>query len=383
MGQTPSTRWLSSDSLPSLAKPDLHSKSDLLSKLDIHSTPLAVDSATLFKLPPELLIRIASFLPPISAGAFTLCNKRLYTLLAIPYLRCPRGHPAFNKAEFLKLLEPSLPNHIVCYHCERLHDIRHPERHVKYDSRCDITVNEPMRTYIHPRFSHVIFQMAMKRHRQGLDTSSLLKLLSYEDSRYYDSIRTTASCRIVDGSLLLRQQHTFIVHPSSEPFFSAYMRANICPHTKELRSKVRYEALGTARYSMVYSPGSVDVDHTPTLVECDCCSYRGLKDEGNWSGLVRCRACATEFRIDTMAVGRDGKAFVVTLWKDLGEGRDGGDVLWRAHMGEEGLVGGAGERGEGVRSVCARFEGKGWQGGMESLVAEKERKRVANFKCRY
>ena len=77
MGQTPSTRWLSSDSLPSLAKLDIYSKSGLLSKLDIHSKSLAVDSSTLFKLPPELLIRIASYLPPISAGALTLCNKRL------------------------------------------------------------------------------------------------------------------------------------------------------------------------------------------------------------------------------------------------------------------------------------------------------------------
>ena len=75
---------------------------------------------------------------------------------------------------------------------------------------------------------------------------------------------------------------------------------------------------------MVYTPGSVEIDDTTTSVDCSC---RGggvvqpgttTKDEENWSGLLRCRACAAEFRIDTLGVGREGKAFVVTRWKDLG-----------------------------------------------------------------
>lgn len=139
------------------------------------------DSSTIGKLPPELLLRIATYLPPTSAGALSLCSKRLYALLAIPYLKCQHGHSPFSTAEFLCLLETGLPNHIVCYYCDKLHAIKHLRRHIKYATRCDVKVNELMRTYIHPRFSYVIFQMAMKRHRQGLDHSSLLNLLSYHE----------------------------------------------------------------------------------------------------------------------------------------------------------------------------------------------------------
>lgn len=333
---------------------------------------------TFAQLPPELVLRIASFLPPTSAGALSLCCKDMYTLLAIPYLKCRRGHPAFKIGEFLRLLEPDLPDHIVCYHCERLHEIKHAQRHLPFDRRCDILVNELMRTYIHPRFSYVIFQMVMKRHRQGLDYSSLLKLLSYGDIDSEGETRTDASCRVVDGSLLVRQQDVFVVHAKYDILFSN-RETTICPHAKELRGNTNSSATGRARYGMVYTPGSVDVDRTPTVVRCDSCSYHGTKDEGNWSGLIRCRVCATEFRIDVLAIGKGGQAYVVTRWKDLGEGRDANDPVWRAHL-REAWVGGGSGRKAGGGTICARFEGMGWHGGLESLVSPEEMKRLVNFK---
>ena len=130
---------------------------------------------------------------------------------------------------------------------------------------------------------------------------------------------------------------------------------------------------------MTYTTGSVDVDRTPAAAECDCCAHQVKKEEGNWSGLLRCRDCATEFRIDTLGIGKEGKAFVVTRWKDLGEGRDASDPVWRAHMGEKGVVGGAGRR-VGGRTICARFEGEGWRGGLESLLTPREMKRLVKYR---
>ncbi|OBT42615.1 hypothetical protein VE00_07110 [Pseudogymnoascus sp. WSF 3629] len=362
-----SIRWLLPGALLSLAM------------LRLRSKPLPADSSILSKLPPELVLRIASYLPPASAGAFSLCSKRLYAVLAIPYLKCQRGHAAFKTAEFLKLLEPSLPNHIACYYCNKLHQIKHAQRHIQLDKRCDIIVNEAMRTYIHPRFSYVVFRMVMKRYRQGLDHASLLRLLSYEDmGGTFGETRTDTSCRVVDGSLLVRQQSVFVVHPRNRARFPD-MKTTICPHAKELHGKVNFHATGRESCSMAYTPGSVDVDRTPTVVRCDSCSYYGTKDEGNWSGLIRCRICATEFRIDVLAVGKEGQAYVVTRWKDLGEGRDVEDPVWLAHVDKGGVATGPRKR-VGRRSICERFEGKGWRGGLESLVSPKEMKRVINYK---
>ncbi|OBT70546.1 hypothetical protein VF21_10431 [Pseudogymnoascus sp. 05NY08] len=130
---------------------------------------------------------------------------------------------------------------------------------------------------------------------------------------------------------------------------------------------------------MVYTPGTVDVDHTPTAVQCECCSHQGTTDEGNWSGLIRCRVCATEFRIDKLGIGQEGRAFVVTRWKDLGEGRDGNDPVWRAHLRETWLWGGSGRKAGG-RTICARFEGEAWRGGLESLLTPREMRRLVRYR---
>ncbi|OBT62770.1 hypothetical protein VE03_07714 [Pseudogymnoascus sp. 23342-1-I1] len=336
----------------------------LLSKVLLSNASLSNTSA-FAQLPPELVLRIASYLPPTSAGALSLCSKALYTLLSIPYLKCQRGHPAFNVSDFLRLLEPSLPDHIVCYCCGKLHEIKHAGQHVKFDKRCNFKVNEAMRSFIHPSFSHVVFQMVMKRYRQGRDHLSFLDLLSYQDPGSSEGeSRVETSCRIVDGSLLVRQQHIFIVHRHNQSRFTLYMKTMICPHAQELYGKIDYRSSGTAIYSMVYTTGGVDVDRSPSVVGCDSCGYQGEKNEGNWSGLVRCRTCATEFRVDSVGVP-GARAFVVTRWKDLGEGRDAEDPVWQAHVDKKGLVAGV-RRKDGEASICKRFEGKGWKGGIES-----------------
>ncbi|OBT88666.1 hypothetical protein VE02_03204 [Pseudogymnoascus sp. 03VT05] len=360
-------RWLLPGALLSLAMLRLRTKT------------LPPDSSALSKLPPELILRIASFLLPTSAGAFSLCTKRLYALLSIPYLKCKNGHASFGKTEFLRLIEPDLPDHIVCYYCEKLHAIKRPGRHTRFTKRCDTKVNESMRSYIHPRFSYVIFQMVMKRHRQGLDTSSLIKLLSYDEWSLISHDKIKTSARIVDGSLLLRQQHIILVHPNNDALFS-HVKIMICSHAKQLCSKIDYNASAPEKYKMVYTPGTVDIDRTPTTVLCECCAHQGTKDGGNWSGLIRCRDCATEFRIDTLGIGKEGKAFVVTRWKDLGEGRDGNDAVWRGHLREPWVGGGSGRKAGGGKTICARFEGEGWRGGLESLVTPREMRRLVRYR---
>lgn len=108
---------------------------------------------------------------------------------------------------------------------------------------------------------------------------------------------------------------------------------------------------------MFYRSDGKDVETGPGVTECDCCAYGGKDDVGTTcSGLIQCGFCATEFRIDSMAIGKrkDGRAFIITRWKNLGEGESVDDPIWSAHV-TKGQVG----RSQFVAgSICAAFEGK-------------------------
>lgn len=133
---------------------------------------------------------------------------------------------------------------------------------------------------------------------------------------------------------------------------------------------------------MAYLDGTQDIDTNVSMAQCDCCDYRGRRAAGDGvSRVIKCGLCATEIRIDSVAVGKAGQAFVVTRWKDLGEGRTDDDPVWRGHLDEGG--GRSGFRAaEG--SICAAFEGTG-KGAEElefgSLLTVKERKRLWKFGC--
>jgi hypothetical protein len=96
--------------------------SPLAKWLRLHPKPLAFDSSTLSKLPPELILYIEHFLPLESALSFSICCWPIYFLFGTQYLKAlEKSH--WDRYEFLKLLERELPDHIVCYHCKKLHAI--------------------------------------------------------------------------------------------------------------------------------------------------------------------------------------------------------------------------------------------------------------------
>ena len=200
-----------------------------------------------------------------------MCSKALYALLAIPYLKCRRGHHSFDTTEFLKLLEPDLPDHVACYYCEKLHEIKRLKRHTNEDKRCDIRVSNTIRYNTHFTFSYTIFQMAMKRHRQGASTAALLKHLAYNEHVPPGDIRLTASPRIRNGSLLLRNQYIFIIHRGNDSSLGERMWAYICPHLKEIRGRVIFHIGGKVEYRMAYLDGTQDIDTNVSMAQCDCC----------------------------------------------------------------------------------------------------------------
>jgi hypothetical protein len=90
--------------------------------------PIALEFSILGKLPLELLLCIADFLPPESALAFSLCCVPLYLTVRVQPLEQD------DLYKFLTLLKRQLPHHILCICCKKLlsnssyyssqHDIR-------------------------------------------------------------------------------------------------------------------------------------------------------------------------------------------------------------------------------------------------------------------
>lgn len=344
----------------------------------VRPNPAALESSILSKLPPELLTHIATFLPAASAASFALCCTPLYALLAIPYLKCKRGHHPFKTSELLSLLARDLTDYIACYHCAKLHTIKRDRKHISDDSRCDIRVCSLMRRYIDIRFSYSIFQMAMKRYRQGVDSSSLLRLLHYDKSNDRCDVRVAMSMRIANGTLITRKKWVIVAHRGNDGLFKN-MGGIICPHFATVSGRVIFLENSKVQYRMFHRSGGREVEAGPGVTKCDCCAHSGKDNVGiTCSGLMQCEYCATEFRVDSMAVGKhkEGRAFIITRWKNLGEGKSVEDPVWSAHVTEGPLVRTHFEAG----SICAAFEGEG-EVELGSLLTKRELRRLLTFSC--
>jgi hypothetical protein len=306
--------------------------------------PIALESSALSKLPPELIFHIVHFLPPDAASSFSLCCRPIYFTLGTQYLKALEENKQLDRYKFLTLLERELDNHVACYYCKKLHAIKKAKRYAAYATgrrrHLPLTVEDGSSYYIHDRFSFTVFQMAMKVYRQGLDCSKLFKLLSYRTTtlvwhgpRGYVEQRM-ALARIVAGSLLMRQQLIFIIPPSRSipvpwvPYFT------ICPHF----------LFPAEDHIDRYREHTIQVEH-----------WDASKDFPKWEGMMQCRYCLTEFRIDFKKCGRHCTAMFVTRWMDLGEGRSPLDPRWASHVRVDGRTSQVPvnfERG----SICAAFE---------------------------
>jgi len=322
---------------------DSSALSKLLPELISHrprSRPIALESSTLSKLSPELIFCIARFLPPESATSFSLCCRTIYFTLGTQYLKALEEDQQLDRYKFLELLERDLPNYISCYYCKKLHGINEAYRHTipnryyvdwsRYLPCWNADFVFLTNSYINERFSFTVFQMTMKLYRQGLDYSKLLKFLSCKTTTClrggYDEQRMTLA-RIVDGSLLIREQKIVMIPPAQPIPFST-----ICRH---------FSFMWPERFDLFKN--NIQIAH---LVQPE--DYR------NWKGIIQCKYCLTEFRIDFKNLGEQGNEMYVTKWQDLGQGRSPLDHKWQRHIARYKWLPVAFDRG----SICAAFEQK-------------------------
>lgn len=342
--------------------------------------PNALESSPFRELPLELICHIASYLPLESVGSLSLSCLHLYSCLKMMYLQPLKEAEYSVMNRFLHLLERDLPAHIVCPECNKLHYMPFAERHLasqlysppsKDSLKCRIADYSKGHYIggIPGGFSSTIFRMAMKSHRQGKDTTTLLRLLSYRNMDKYQigfvqlhtaearichsSICDSSNC---DGSLFVREQKVFMI-PASEktplPWCGGF---GICRHIPLTEMLDLY-------WWGIRVPQADEID-----------GYE------NKQGIIYCQHCHTEFRVDFKSYGEAGNALFITQWMDLGQGRDANDFKLRNRLNGS-------ERRKKVRrsepfsrsyqrgSICAAFE-QNTEFKFDSLLTEKDKKEL-------
>lgn len=308
------------------------------------------------KLPPELIIHIAGFLPLESALAFTLCCRCIYYTFGEQYLQAFKKSERLDRYLFWTKLER--PNYSACYECSRFHRIDKAHRHnpTYYSSvftqmfPCHTSdYNSLVRHFIHPGFSSVIFKMTMKFYHEGLDYSKLLDHLCLRTRTTYNTKCTeqcTALARIVAGSLLIRSQTILMYKTTSVPLPWS-VKFTVCPHIKSL--------------SMGDFDWSVDIFEMPFWNQQEGSAVLACRKPN------RCKFCLTEYRMDLKRFTKRRTATFITTWKDLGNGKSIHDPkYWSQVLLPKGNIISHPVRYNRI-SLCTAFEKNGhWRKGRYS-----------------
>lgn len=312
----------------------------------IIARPNALELSPFRELPPELICLIANYLPIESVGSLSLSCLPLYSCLKMKYLQPLKEAEYSVMNKFLHLLERDLPAHIVCPHCNKLHYIPFAKRHrisqLYFTDgenllKCRIRDSRDQYNRRNPGgFSSTIFRMVMKTHRQGKDTTALLRLLSYRHMhRYLQGFieLDTVEAQIRHDSLIMRDQKVFMVPISQKTPLPWYSSFGFCHHIPLIGMPHLY-------WWGIQIPQAHEID----------------KYENN-QGIIYCPFCHTEFRIDFKRYGKAGNAVFITRWIDFGGDADDNGFKWHSKRG----------------SICAAYEG-GTEFKFDSLLTEQDKK---------
>jgi hypothetical protein len=276
------------------------------------------ENSILGQVTPEIILEITSHLPITSAACFALTCHSLCSILGTAYweeLGLVSKYENENRAELLSLLERDMPDHINCYFCEQLHTADEIRQNPPWITRprafhwrqdrpcCHVILNAFSAIFLHRHFNFTTFQMAMKRHRLGLDCSTHLKLLEFprEGIRNLWDFEgpTSAQVRIVSGSMMMRKEKQVSILDC--------LKEAPCPDSKDLADICSHQMLCqfSPTTGISYTKGHYLLTSTREVPR----------------GLTRCPYCPTEFQVEAKYISGKGITAVVTIWLDLGEGR--------------------------------------------------------------
>ncbi|KAI6712580.1 hypothetical protein JHW43_004898 [Diplocarpon mali] len=285
---------------------------------------------TLLDLPPELILRIAYFLPTTSTALFSLCCKRLASQLSSSTWNLLSNLESEDRIQFLTILSRDLPRYYACHGCIHLHlsssdalpaDLFAPASSsscIPASARGGHSEDGVVRisNYSSPyslRFSHV--QLALKRHHHGPEHGISLSDLSHTDIKVMggSTFLFSVEARIVSDEVVVRSQEWVLTseHPTQD-FGSRSITHNVCQHLLTYNAEFQ---LNDDLTRLMRCRSS----HRPADAGCAC------------MGLQQCASCPMEYQIDFVDLERIGTAFCATKWSNLGPGLTTLDSKWRGH----------------------------------------------------
>jgi hypothetical protein len=309
------------------------------SQQELSSSTIVEQSAAVLKLPTEVLVRILEYLPASSATAFTFTCKQTYQRLDRTYSSILMEHSG-EKFAYLNLLARDLPDQVSCQLCGRLHEIAdarwyanyYTGPHSLYDDSQQYEHPDDVRRNLGDNFNILVFRMAMKQYKLGLNYDQLLQVISSVRAKpkiLSDLvIRKRTDCTIFRGFMIQRVQSAFInmtwktikeSHQSLQFFICSHI---ILESSKTSLCIFTYTEVHYKRKSLWSRRWYKDTTDQKTL----------KRDELEGSGLRQCPYCWTECRIDLDYSPDYGLVVACTRWKNLGKEPQVSDRIWGEHL---------------------------------------------------
>ena len=280
-------------------------------------------ASQLLRLPPEMILLVASMLPTPSAACLALCSRRLKQILGPGFWRSLRSEIPDVLLAFLSSLAKDLPQHYVCQECVCLHrmsEIKWPRLITRYlGPRC---------TWRNPGYRHLFLsryqicflhiQLAIKQHYCGTDIGFPLEAFQHLEVEH-DQTRQkitllSVDAQIISNEFLMRSQ-TWILLPWSrrDEFINELSESSfsydICVHTRR----------GSLKKTLVTDLVRSSIDQLEAREKCR-------------TQTLKCPYCWMDYMLDAIDFGERGFAVLATRWINLGAGLDSADAKWRSHI---------------------------------------------------
>ena len=280
-------------------------------------------ASQLLRLPPEIILLVASNLSTPSASCLALCSRRLNHILGPGFWRSLRSEAPDVLLAFLSSLARDLPQHFVCQECACLHRmsaIKWPRIVSRYlGPRCmwqGLGFRPLFVSRYRISFPHI--QLAMKQHYYCTDIGFPLESFQYLEVKYDQTQQKitllSVDAQIVSDELLMRSQ-TWILLPWSrrdkfiDELAKRSLSNDICVHTRS----------GPLDRNLVSDLVRSRLDQLEAREKCR-------------TQTLRCPYCWMDYVLDAIDFGERGFAVLITRWTNLGAGLDSADAKWQNHI---------------------------------------------------
>lgn len=279
--------------------------------------------STLDKLPVEILLHIASFLPTSSIACLSLTSKWYHQVLSDQFDPKWRNNRT-EKRRFLQLLEDDLPEQMLCSICNTLY-----RRHPRIASFClSYLSHTSARSTVSRCSSHLLFinrnmvdefvRGFVKGPRYGPQLDELSHKCILGDATFpYDEKRgifmsRSLDARVVKGKLLLHSVHKTSVILSTELHETRVLTES----PKGVIPKGLLPSIDRFRY--------IGCAHTPQTLPAVLLDAYQARSDSYCHHLLSCGHCATDLRVRVGVQRQDKRECIqieVEIWRSLG-GRD-------------------------------------------------------------